>query len=353
MAIVNPLLGTVNSWNPPGDPIDMEQIRLDREAEERREEDERARVLSGNDPRDLSVDPRNSSFQVGVHSPHPGFSSFSDYQAAIDRDPVGAGWAFSEAPGTSADQIATGYADQISDQVDKNKEQHGLFSGGLLNTLSNPLAAVSNYFDHPTNVVSPMMAPLFGPLGGAVLDAVGAYNTNKQAYNRAHAQMGTPGYSYGMLDGQHYSVEPGMFGSRSISGTVPDWFDVDMADTLQNYQMGLDAAGNATTDVGSARFSSDGYLSTPFGNDVALYDDVAALAKEYGVSYDIAYDAIHSANAGEGTLDENIGVASGMSTAAETGVAGTTMNSDEFEMEDTNVAETEDDYGDPHDEDYF
>ena len=196
------------------------------------------------------------------------------------------------------------------------------------------------------------MAPLFGPLGGAVLDAVGAYNTNKQAYNRAHAQMGTPGYSYGMLDGQHYSVAPGMFGSRSISGTVPDWFDVDMADTLQNYQMGLDAAGNATTDVGSARFSSDGYLSTPFGNDVALYDDVAALAKEYGVSYDIAYDAIHSANAGEGTLDENIGVASGMSTAAETGVAGTTMNSDEFEMEDTNVAETEDDYGD-YDEDYF
>lgn len=353
MAIVNPLLGTVNSWNPPGDPIDMEQIRLDREAEERREEDERARVLSGNDPRDLSVDPRNTSFQVGVHSPHPGFSPFSDYQAAIDRDPVGAGWAFSEAPGTSADQIATGYADQISDQVDKNKEQHGLFSGGLLNTLSNPLAAVSNYFDHPTSFLSPMMTPLFGPMGGAVLDAVGAYNLKTQAYNRAHAQMGTPGYSYGMLDGQHYSVEPGMFGSRSISGTVPDWFDVDMADTLQNYQMGLDAAGNATTNAGTARFSPDGYLSTPFGNDVALYDDVAALAKEYGVSYDIAYDAIHAANAGEGTLDENIGGASGMSTAAETGVAGTTMNSDEFEMEDTNVAETEDDYGDPHDEDYF
>ena len=93
-------------------------------------------------------------------------------------------------------------------------------------------------------------------------------------------------------------------------------------------------------------------MSTPFGHDVALYDDVAALAKEYGVSYDIAYDAIHAANAGEGTLDENIGGASGMSTAAETGVAGTTMNSDEFEMEDTNVAETEDDYGD-YDEDYF
>jgi len=243
--------------------------------------------------------------------------------------------------------------------VDKNKAQHDFFSGGLLNTLSNPLAAVSNYFDHPTNVVSPMMAPLFGPMGGAVLDAVGAYHTKKQAYNRAHAQMGTPGYSYGMLDGQNYSVAPGMFGSRSITGTVPDWFDVGMADTLQNYQMGLDAAGNATTNAGSARFSPDGFLSTPFGHDVASFDDVAALAKEYGVSYNIAYDAIHAANAGEGTLDENIGVASGMSTAAATGVAGTTMNSNEFEWNpveqdndpDVSVAETEADYGD-YDADY-
>ena len=332
MAIVNPLLGTVTPWNPPGDPIDMEQIRLDREAEERRKEDERERAALRNNPVDRNVGPRDNTFQVGVHTSHPGFSPFSDYQAAIDKDPIGAGWAFSEAPGTVAHQVATGYADQIGDQMTKAKAKHDFTAGGLLNTITNPLAAVDNYYNHPTNIASTMMT-LGGPVMSMLAPAMGAisdYNLTQQAYNRAHAQMGTPGYSYGMLDGQHYSTAPGMFG-RGIYGTVPDWFDVDMADTLENYNMGLDADGNPTTDVGSARFSPDGYLSTPFGHDVPTYDDVAALAKAYGTTYDVAHNAINRANAGDGTVDENIGGAP--STAAQTGVAGTDKYSNEIEWD--------------------
>ena len=332
MAIVNPLLGTVNSWNPPGDPIDMEQIRLDREAEERRKEDERERAALRNNPVDRNVGPRDNSFQVGVHTSHPGFSPFSDYQAAIDKDPIGAGWAFSEAPGTVAHQVATGYADQIGDQMTKAKAKHGFWSGGLLDTITNPLAAVDNYYNHPTNIASSMMT-LGGPVMSMLAPAMGAisdYNLTQQAYNRAHAQMGTPGYSYGMLDGQHYSTAPGMFG-RGIYGTVPDWFDVDMADTLENYNMGLDADGNPTIDAGTARFSPDGYLSTPFGHDVATPDDVAALAKAYGITYDVALDAVNRAERGDGTVDENIGGAP--STAAQTGVAGTDKYSNEIEWD--------------------
>jgi len=255
------------------------------------------------------------------------------------------------------DEIARGYANQISDQVAKAKAQHGFWSGGLLNTVSNPLGAVNNYLNHPTNIASTMMT-LGGPVMGAIAPALGAienYNLTKQAEHRAHAQMGTPGYSYGMFDGQHYSTAPGMFG-RGMWGTVPDWFDVDMADTLGNYNMGLDADGNPTTDVGTGRFSPDGFLSTPFGSDVATPDDVQALANAYGTTYDVANDAISRANAGDGTVDENIGVATGVSTTAQTGVTGTTIHSDEFGWDsddpDVSVAETDEDYED-YDEDQY
>lgn len=324
MAIVNPLLGTVTPWNPPGDPIDMEQIRLDREAEERRKEEERERLALLSNPVDRNVGPRDNSFQVGVHTSHPGFSPFSDYE----RDPIGM------RQGTlTSDQIATGYADQIGDQVKKARAGHDFWSGGPLNTITNPLAAVNNYFNHPANIASTMMAATpAGPFGSALMGAMSDYNLTKQAEHRAHAQMGTPGYSYGMLDGQHYSTAPGMFG-RGIYGTVPDWFDVDMADTLGNYNMGLDADGNPTIDAGTARFSPDGFLSTPFGHDVATPDDIAALAAAYGVSRDIARDAVNRAERGDGTVDENIGGATGVSTTAQTGVTGTTVNTDEFEWD--------------------
>ena len=329
-------------WKPPGDPIDMEQIRLDREAEERRKEDERERAALRNNPVDRNVGPRDNSFQVGVHTSHPGFSPFSDYQAAIDKDPIGAGWAFSEAPGTVAHQVATGYADQIGDQMTKAKAKHDFTAGGLLNTITNPLAAVDNYYNDPTKIASTMMT-LGGPVMSMLAPAMGAisdYNLTQQAYNRAHAQMGTPGYSYGMLDGQHYSTAPGMFG-RGIYGTVPDWFDVDMADTLENYNRGLDADGNPTTDVGSARFSPDGYLSTPFGHDVPTYDDVAALAKAYGTTYDVAHNAINRANAGDGTIDDNLADAKGIGTSRQTGVQGTTIHGDEIGLADPNAFDDE------------
>ena len=320
MAIVNPLLGTVTSaisspttlWNPPGDPVDPEAEERERQERERREAAERERraLLSNPVDRFAGVPTIRSDmpdFQVGFHTGHTGFSPFSDYQTAIDSDPIGAGWAFSEAPGTVAHQVATGYADQIGDQVKKARAGHDFWSGGLLNTLSNPLAAVDNYYNDPTKIASTMMT-LGGPVTSMLAPFMGAisdYNLTQQAYNRAHALIGTPGYSYGMFDGQHYSTAPGMFG-RGIYGTVPDWFDVEQADILENYQKGLDADGNPTTDVGGTRFSPDGFLSTPFGHDVPTYDDVAALAKQYGVPYSEALDAVDRSGRGDGTLEENL-----------------------------------------------
>ena len=324
-------------WNPPGNPIDMDEVRRQREAEEREERDRREEADRRNNPVDRNVGPRDNSFQVGVHTAHPGFSPFSEYEADYGllsaSDPGGSIATGKMRDAMTPDEIARGYANQISDQVTKARAGHDFWSGGLLNTLSNPLAAVNNYFNHPANIASTMMAATpAGPLGGALMGAMSDYNLTNQAYNRAQAQMGTPGYSYGMFDGQHYSTAPGMFG-RGIYGTVPDWFDVEMADTLENYNMGLDADGNPTTDVGTARFSPDGYLSTPFGSDVATPDDVEALAKAYGTTYDVALDAINRAESGDGTVDENIGQATGVSTTAQTGVTGTTIHSNEFEWD--------------------
>ena len=315
-------------WNPPLNPIDMDEVRRKKAAKDREDRDKRERAALRNNPVDRNVGPRDNSFQVGVHTSHPGYSSFSDFmgsQTAPESIPWGGE--------TTPHQRATDYANQISDQVKKARAGHDFWSGGLLNTLSNPLAAVNNYFNHPANIASTMMAATpAGPFGSALMGAMSDYNLTKQAEHRAHAQMGTPGYSYGMLDGQHYSTAPGMFG-RGMWGTVPDWFDVDMADTLENYNMGLDADGNPTIDAGTARFSPDGFLSTPFGHDVATPDDIAALAAAYGVSRDIARDAVNRAERGDGTVDENIGGATGISTTAQTGVTGTTVNTDEFEWD--------------------
>lgn len=358
MAIVNPLLGTVTPWNPPGNPINMDEVRRQREAEEREERDRRERAALLSNPVDRNVGPRDNTFQVGVHTAHPGFSPFSEYEANYGllsaSDPDGSIATGKMRDAMTPDEVARGYANQIGDQVKKARAKHDFWSGGLLNTITNPLAAVNNYFNHPANIASTMIAATpAGPLGGALMGAMSDYNLTKQAEHRAQAQMGTPGYSYGMLDGQYYSTAPGMFG-RGIWGTVPDWFDVDMADTLENYQMGLDAEGNPTTDVGTARFSPDGYLSTPFGSDVATPDEIEALAKAYGTTYDVANNAISRANAGDGTVDENIGKSTGVSTTAQTGVTGTTTYGDEikWDVEQGDDVDPDTDFSDMMDEEH-
>ena len=219
--------------------------------------------------------------------------------------------------------IASEYAKSVSDAM--KADRPSLFSAGLL---ENPVSTISNYMSRPENI----MGAVIGAPTGSILEAVSNYNMKNQAYNRAMAEMGQPGYSYGMFDGQPYSTGMTSFGTRGIYGTVPDWFDVDSADALENYSRGLDVDGNPTIDVGTARFSPDGFLSTPFGSDVATPEDIEALAREYGLTYDETRDAVNRAESGDGDLESNLeGLAD---TSFETGVAGTDMSSDEFEMED-------------------
>ena len=240
--------------------------------------------------------------------------------------------------------IASEYAKSVSDAM--KADRPSLFSAGLL---ENPVSTISNYMSRPENI----MGAVIGAPTSSILEAVSNYNMKNQAYNRAMAEMGQPGYSYGMFDGQPYSTGMTSFGTRGIYGTVPDWFDVDSADALENYSRGLDVDGNPTIDVGTARFSPDGFLSTPFGHDVATPEDIEALAREYGLTYDETRDAVNRAESGDGDLESNLG---GLAdTSFETGVAGTDMSSGEIEWDPVEQGDDVDpdaDFSDMMDEDH-
>ena len=357
MAIVNPLLGAVTSaisspstvWNPPGDNIDPEAEERERQERERREAAERERraLLSNPVDRYAGVPTIRSDmpdFQVGFHEGHPtmrpGMRDFGskEYQEAIKEyysDPAKYREMDLLSYGGVTDQVrehgAKGYAQSIYDARKADQKRTGLFTEGLL---SNPRAHISQHMAKPETQVGMLLGLAGVPFAGGLLETIGNMNMKNQAYNRALGMQEVPGYSYGMLDGQHYSTAPrGLMGHRVMYGTVPDWFDVEQADILENYHKGLDADGNPTTDVGTARFSSDGYLSTPFGHDVATPDDIEALAKAYGTTYDVALNAVNRAERGDGTVDENIGGATGVGTTAQTGVTGTTVNTDEFKWD--------------------
>ncbi|MBO88203.1 MAG: hypothetical protein CMP14_01665 [Rickettsiales bacterium] len=326
MAIVNPLLGAVTSaisspstlWDPPGDPIDPEAEERERQERERREAAERERraLLSNPVDRYAGVPTIRSDmpdFQVGFHEGHPtmstvmpfdaGNSEYLDFSREFYSDPAN----FRDSREVTLqdrEKMAEAYAQSIYDARKAEQKRTGLFTEGLL---SSPRAHISQHMEKPETQLGIMLGLAGVPFAGGLLETIGNINMKNQAYNRALALEGVPGYSIGMLDGQHYSTAPrGLMGHRVMYGTVPDWFDVEQADILENYQKGLDAEGNPTIDAGTARFSPDGFLSTPFGHDVATPDDVAALAKQYGVPYSEALDAVNRAERGDGTVDTNL-----------------------------------------------
>jgi len=116
-------------WNPPGAPIDMDEVRRKKAAKDREDRDKRERAALRNNPVDRNVGPRDNSFQVGVHTSHPGFSPFSEYEANYGllsaSDPDGSIATGKMRDAMTPDEIARGYANQISDQVAKAKAQHG------------------------------------------------------------------------------------------------------------------------------------------------------------------------------------------------------------------------------------
>lgn len=196
-------------------------------------------------------------------------SDYVSYTSAPSTSAIGAAEAFGLTSGTP-DEIASAYATQRADEV---SPRMGLGFSDVKNVFSQPLSkTLDQVFSRPEAVPGAILGMAI-PGATAALSAMSNLNERNQAYNRAMAEMGQPGYSYGTIDGQQFSVSPGPFGyGRVMSGVVPDWFDIDQYDKMEAVELGIDPESGDklsgfTPGVG-------GYNSA--GNFVDAYGNVSA-----------------------------------------------------------------------------
>lgn len=146
-------------------------------------------------------------------------------------------------------------------------------------------SVLSDVFDQPIgttidNVITSATTPsnLVGSLTGSTAlgllsKQMGQYNMGNLAYDRAMELQRVPGYSTGQIDGQMFSISPGLFGGRAISGVVPDWFDIDTAEKMSAVQAGLDPTTGENLSgftAGHGGYNSSGQFVDAFGNISAM-----------------------------------------------------------------------------------
>lgn len=193
---------------------------------------------------------------------------------------TGALEAFGLTPGTP-DEIASAYATQRADEVSPR-----MGFSDVTNVFSQPLSqTLDQVFNRPETVPGALLGMAI-PGATMGLSAMANLAEEKQAYNRAMAQMGQPGYSYGTIDGQQYSISPGPFGyGRVMSGVVPDWFDIDMHDKMEAVELGIDPETGDdlvgfTPGVGG--YNAQGQYVDAYGNISAMgtMDNLQTLANQ-------------------------------------------------------------------------
>jgi hypothetical protein len=256
--------------------------------------------------------------------------SFGDFQS---ENPAGS---------STTDQIASDYADAVDAKNKADQKSREWTAGGLF---SDPMGTLNKIGADPKTIPSIFMSMAGFPFGSAMLDAVGNYHMKTQAYNRAKTAMGEPGYSYGMIDDEPYSIGVNAAGARVMTGVTPDWFDVDMADKMSTVSQGYDPeTGDAMTGFGKGRggYNARGDFVDQYGNAHAYGDwsDLESLADERGLTTSQVSQALDTArntdldleaaldivsDRKEFGLGDDYGTDKNPSLAAETGIAGQTF----------------------------
>ena len=206
----------------------------------------------------------------------------------------------------TAEQIASAYADS-----QRTESPPGVFS------------ALSNVFDQPVNqtieqvgtaltgtgpqLISSMLPGGLGLVAGPVLEGMAQVNERNLAYDRAMTEMNQPGYSYGKIDGMPYSISPGPFGfGQVLSGVVPDYFDIDMAQSMQSVQEGIDPNTGTSIEptAGVAGYNQKGDYIDAFGNVMAMgaIEDLNAMARNNNMTLAQATAALNQARSGRTNL---------------------------------------------------
>ena len=133
--------------------------------------------------------------------------------------------------------IVSGYGKAARDAYGKQPSTWSLFS--------NPSKYLDNIFSREATVPGMMLNLLGMPGATGLLEAVAIANRGKIARDHARQRLGVPGYQVGQIGGQPFSVHPGMFGDRVVTGQVPDWFNAYEYDQMQDIMGGSDPEGGA------------------------------------------------------------------------------------------------------------
>ena len=133
--------------------------------------------------------------------------------------------------------IVSGYGKAARDAYGKQPSTWSLFS--------NPSKYLDNIFSREATVPGMMLNLLGVPGATGLLEAVAAHTRGKIARDYARQRLGVPGYQVGQIGGQPFSIHPGMFGGRVVTGQVPDWFNAYEYDQMQDIMSGSDPEGGA------------------------------------------------------------------------------------------------------------
>ncbi len=220
-----------------------------------------------------------------------GFSPFSEFSPSR--------------PGT-AEEIAEQYATSILGAQPKGAAIGDIFSQPFSRTLGQHFAQQESI---PSFLLGAV--PGGGFVASGLLGAISDANMNQLANDYAKSQLGVPGYSVGMYSGQPFSISPGLFGSRALSGTLPPGITVSDIERMGQLAQGINPYGGGGF-LGGSMYGSGIGGYTQSGNYVDEHGNISAmgtwsamedLADEWGVTVNDAQDALASARSGESNLE--------------------------------------------------
>ena len=179
----------------------------------------------------------------------------------------------------------------------------------LRGLFSDPVQALNNHLNSPENIPGFLLSAGGFPMASSLLNYMGSANVNNLGKIQANTEMGVKGYEFGNINGDPYGISPGRFNSRSLSGVVPDWFDINMHDRMLEHQNNINSGNIQVTDpTTQSGYNQKGEYVDQFGNIAAagLMSDAQALADQNGLSLAETRGVLSSARRGEGSLKERL-----------------------------------------------
>ena len=234
----------------------------------------------------------------------PSYASMPGYEAVdVATNPVGMEQAGYAAYSSNPADVAAAAAQAARDEY--SRANPSPFSA-LANVADQPISTtVNSFLDRTFNQPASLVGAITGSsLMSMAANAMARQNLGQLAYDRAMELQGVPGYSTGSIDGQTYSISPGPFGfGRVMSGVVPDWFDIDMAEKMSAVNAGLDPStgeGLSGFSKGIGGYNSMGQFVDAYGNISAMgtMQNAIDLADQQGISLEGARKALSTARQG-------------------------------------------------------